>query len=73
MRNGSREEQVLAGMGCTRTLTSLIGYSKIFRPIFHPNEIEGNAERIMTSIFPQVITPDELNVKFYGKNNLVLS
>jgi hypothetical protein len=68
MQDGSMEDQVLPEMVCTRTLTSLIEYSKLFRRIFHRKEIEVNAERIMTSIFSRAVTSDEPNVKFCSKN-----
>ena len=64
MRLGGREDRALPRMVCTRTLTSLIEYSSLFQSIFHRKEIEVNSERIMASIFPQSLTPDELNVKF---------
>jgi hypothetical protein len=64
MRLGGKKDRALPKTVCTRALTSLIEYSSFFRSIFHRREIEVNSERIMTSIFPQSITPDELNVKF---------
>jgi hypothetical protein len=64
MRLGGKEDRALPRMVCTRTLTSLIEYSSLFRSIFHRKEIEVNSERIMTSIFPQSVISEELNVKF---------
>ena len=75
MRLGGKEDRALTRTVCTRTvctrtLTSLIEYSSLFRNVFHRREIEVNSERITNSIFPQSMTPDELNINFCSTSKL---
>jgi len=73
MRLGGREDRMLSGMVCTRTLTSLIDHSSLFRSIFHRREIEVNSVRVMTSILPSVYDTRRAKCKILLYKEFILS